>query len=69
MPVFTDEYAPVDTFLSPLDSQPYTLETWWQQTGELPAQDSALTGATLGALAIAGVWAVHLRGVWRPQSP
>jgi spermidine synthase len=69
VPVFTDEYAPVDTFLSPLDNQPYTLETWGQQAGELPAQGGALAGATLGALAIAGAWAVHLRSVWKTRSP
>lgn len=66
VPVFTDEYAPVDTFLSPLDNQPYTLETWGQEPDdEVSAENSALNGATLGAVVIAGVWILHFRGVWK----
>lgn len=66
VPMFTDEYAPVDTFLSPLDNQPYTLETWGQEPDdEVSTENSALNGATLGAVVIAGVWILHFRGVWK----
>jgi spermidine synthase len=69
VPVFTDEYAPVDTFLSPLDNQPYTLETWGQEPdGGVPTESSALNGATLGALVIAGMWILHFRGIWKGGS-
>lgn len=70
VPVFTDEYAPVDTFLSPLDNQPYTLETWGQEAdSEQPAQSGALTVASLGAMVIAGAWMLHFRSVWKTTLP
>lgn len=69
VPIFTDEYAPAEAFLSPLTNAPYnvTRDEEWETiatdtNNDLDSQTGAVVTATL---VIAGVWVFHARKIWK----
>lgn len=69
VPIFTDEYAPAEAFLSPLTNAPYnvtddgegrTIATNTNNNSDL--QTGAVVAATL---MIAGVWFFHVYRIWK----
>lgn len=71
VPVFTDQFAPVDTFLSPLDNQPYSIDEEWAvlKNESTDPAGSLANGVTLAMIMIAGVWAIHFLGIWKGAYP
>jgi predicted membrane-bound spermidine synthase len=70
VPIFTDQFAPVDTFLSPLDNQPYSIDEEWAVLKESTDPTGSLANCvTLAMIMIAGVWAIHFRGIWKGAYP
>ncbi len=76
VPVFTDQFAPVETLVSPLDNEPYSIDDAWDSEtlndGKgtlLPVDYGQASGLTLVAVVLAGVWALHFRGLWKSKSP
>jgi spermidine synthase len=63
--VFTDQFAPVDTFLSPLDNQPYSIDEGQDTRSPGSATGSLPSSVGLATLLIAGIWAVYFRGIWK----
>jgi predicted membrane-bound spermidine synthase len=69
VPVLTDQFAPTEILVSPLDNQPYSIgEEWDAQALDRSTTGSLAGGVTLAMIAIAGVWAIHFRGIWKASS-
>lgn len=71
VPVFTDQFAPVETLVSPLDNEPYSVD---ESGGEgILNEKSASTslslagGISMTAVVLAGIWAIHLRAIWKNE--
>jgi len=72
VPIFTDEYAPVEAFLSPLTNAQFNVtdDGEWEESVaantraniDSDQQPGAISAATL---VIAGIWVFHARKIWK----
>ena len=67
MPVLTDQFAPTETLVSPLDNQPYSIGEEWDAQAPDSTAGSLPGGVSLAMVAVAGVWAIHFRRVWQAR--